>query len=356
MAAKRARRRNFSTDLRYLRTILRGFRWTICAMVLAIVLGGVLIHVTPESSLGGQHPSWMLSFYGAWMSMFAQPLFSPPDTWPIAVMGGIYPLFGVLLIGEGLVRFALLMVSRRRGEKEWMLVMASTYRNHVIVCGLGHLGFRVLSKLVEQGREVVAIEKDPGGRFVEEAKESGAVILIRDMKSDESLVEAGVAHAQSIIVATDDDMANVEVALDAKRMNPRIRTAVRMFDQATASKLKDAFKFDFAFSPSALAASTVAAMSLGVRVISAFAVAGKTQVVAEVDVEAGCRVAGITIGELERTTKLRILGRTAAGGANDSLPSTGATLAGGDVLVVGGPVDDLERALPGFSAPRSDRS
>ena len=38
-----------------------------------------------------------------------------------------------------------------------MLVMASTYRDHVILCGLGHLGFRVLLHLREGGALVVAL-------------------------------------------------------------------------------------------------------------------------------------------------------------------------------------------------------
>lgn len=352
----RARHRDFSTDVRYVVTVLRGFRWTFSAIVVAVLVGGALIRFTPEAALGGNHPPWILAFYGAWMSMFAQPLFSPPDTWYLAAMGAFYPLFGVVLIGEGLVRFALLMVSRRRGEKEWMLVMASTYRNHVVICGIGHLGYRVLKELVEQGRQVVAIEKDPTCRFLEEAKEVGAAVLIRDIKDDEALIQAGVPHAQSIIIATDDDMANLEVALDARRMNPAIRTAVRMFDQAMASKLKDAFKFDFAFSASALAAPTVAAMSMPVRVISAFSVGGQPQVVAEVDVGGHGRFTGHVVADVERSTRLRILGRTDSQGQTESPPAGTRALVGGDLLVVAGPNDALQRCAADFSRGASDRS
>src|SRR5262249_8913278 len=120
--------------------------------------------------------------------------------------------------------------------------------------------------------------------------------------------------------------------------NPRIRTAVRLFDQATASKLRDAFGFDFAFSPSALAAPTVAAMALGVRVISAFAVSGLPHVIAEVDVEPGSRFAGIGDAEGQREPRLRLLHR-----------SEGAA-------VVVGSVDDVSRAAPGFTVAASGRS
>ncbi len=344
------KRRDLGTLFLYVRKILGEFRLTLLALIAAIAIGAVLYRITPQSVLGGLRPSWLISLYGSWMSLFAQPIYSPPDSWYLQLCSGIYPLFGVLLIGEGIVRFALLMVSRRRGEKEWMLVKASTYRDHVVLCGLGHLGYRVLMQLIGQGRDVVAIEKDPMGRFVESAKATGIPIIMNDMKDDESLVQAGVASAQAIIVATDDDMANLEVALDAKRMNPAIRTAVRLYDQAMASKLKDAFRFDFAFSASALAASTVAAMALECHVISAFNVGAAPHVVAEITVGAGSRWDGARVGELERDARLRVL-HTGAGEA----PALDARMTGGTTLVVHAGVEELTRVLPELQA-RSARS
>jgi Trk K+ transport system NAD-binding subunit len=341
-ARVRVRRRDLGTTVRYVLRILREFRVLMVVGAIAIAVGAVLWRSTPQSALGGACPSWSVSVYAAWMAFFAQAPFSPPDGWYLEVVSGVYPLLGVFFIGEGLVRFALLMVSRRRGEKEWMTVLASTYRNHVVICGLGHLGFRVLAQLVAQGREVVAIEKDANGRFVEEAKTMGVAVLIHDMKDDEALRQAGVEHAQTIIAASDDDMANLEVVLDAKRMNPTVRTAVRLFDQAMASKLRVAFGFDFAFSASALAAPTVAAMSLPCRVVSAFELGGASHVIAELAVEPGSRYVGARIADLEAETGLRVLGRGA------ERPQPAHALGAGDVVVVHGAIPDVERGLAGF--------
>src|SRR5215475_7714672 len=100
--AERHKRRDIGTAYLYARKLLREFRGTLGSLVGAILVGALLYKITPQTALG-------------------------------------------------VVRFALLMVSRRRGEKEWMLVKASTYRNHVVLCGLGHLGYRVLMQLVGQG-------------------------------------------------------------------------------------------------------------------------------------------------------------------------------------------------------------
>src|SRR6185436_18950844 len=127
-------------------------------------------------------------------------------------------------------------------------------RDHVVLCGLGHLGFRVLEQLIASGIPVVVLEKDERGRALPAAKAMGAPILIRDMKEDQSLIDAGIRHARAVIIATNDDMANLEVALDSRRLNPAIRVVMRLFDQQIAQKISGALSIDVAFSSSALAA------------------------------------------------------------------------------------------------------
>ena len=143
-----------------------------------------------------------------------------------------------------------------------MTVTASTYRDHIVLCGLGHLGFRILISCWRPRSAVVALEKDADARFLADAKATGVPVLVRDMQEDQALIDAGVQHARAIIIATNDDMANLEVALDARRMNPKIRVIMRLFDQRMADKFKEAALIDEAFSPAALAAPIVAEMAL----------------------------------------------------------------------------------------------
>ena len=109
---------------------------------------------------------------------------------------------------------------------------------------------------------MVALEKDGNARFLADAKATGTPVLVRDMQEDQALLDAGVQYARAIIIATNDDMANLEVALDARRMNPKIRVIMRLFDQRMADKFKEAALIDEAFSPAALAAPIVAEMAL----------------------------------------------------------------------------------------------
>jgi voltage-gated potassium channel len=259
---QRRKRRDLRTMLAFTRWLLHEFRWTLGLLSGAVLLLGTLYAVTPHASLGGHPPSLVTSYFGAWMALYAQPIFMPPETWYLALLCGVYPLLGFVLVGEGVVRIGLIVFSKTHGAEEWMTVSASTYRDHIVLCGLGHLGYRILGQLHAAGRPVVALEKNANARFLADAKATGAPVLVRDVKDDTALVDAGIAYATTIIIATDDDLANLEVALDAKRLNPRIRIIMRLYDQQMATKLKEAALIDEAFSPAALAAPLVAEMAL----------------------------------------------------------------------------------------------
>lgn len=258
----RLKRRDLRTPFLYVYTLALAFRWTLLALIAAVLAGGALFAITPHAAYGGSPPPLFHCFLAAWLALFAQQLLTPPETWYLGLLCGLYPLLGFMLIGEGIVRFGFLMLSRHQSEKEWMIVKASTFRDHVVLCGLGHLGYRTLLQLLRGGAEVVAIEKEGSGRFVADAKATGTPVLVRDMKEDQALIEAGVRHARVIVIATNDDLANLEVALDARRFNPQIRVVLRMFDQQMADKFKDSRLIDEAFSSTALAAPIVAELAL----------------------------------------------------------------------------------------------
>lgn len=331
-ARRKASRYPFRTTGLYALVLLREFRYTLAALLVAVLFGATVYHGTP--AVGASPLNRPQSIYHAWMALLAQPRDTTPPTWGIGLLCGVYPLLGFVLIGEGIVRLALLMISRRQGQKEWMRVMASTYRDHIVLCGLGHLGFRVLEELLALGLPVVVLEKHKDSRHLTHARELGAAVLLRDMKEDQALIDAGIKHARAIVIATNDDMANLEVALDSRRLNPGIRVVMRLFDQQIASKIKGALCVDEAFSSSALAAPMVAALSLNTRTLSSYVIGGVPHVAAEVCVEPGSPLDGKRVAEVEAGYSGRVLARTTAKGQLESPPLPTAVLTAGDTLVV----------------------
>jgi voltage-gated potassium channel len=331
---QRGGRHRLRTLLLYIRALLYAFRWELIILVVAVLIAATLYHITPHRALDGAKPDVLTSLYAGWAAMLGQAILTPPETWYLAVVCTLYTVLGFVVIGQGVVRLALMLSSRREGEKEWMKVEASTYRDHVVICGVGHLGYRVMEQFIASKVPVVAIELDPDGRFLSNARTHGVPVLIHDMKDDKALVDAGVPVARAIVIATNDDMANLEVALDARRMNPKIRVMMRLYDQQIAKKIADAFAVDEAFSSSALAAPIVAAMALETKVVSTFSIGGVPHVTGEFSVEARSAMVGQTVGELEAKFKARVLAHTPQGGEVHSPPEPGKRIAAGDTLVV----------------------
>jgi voltage-gated potassium channel len=319
---------------RYLLALVYRFRYTLLALGSAVAFASVVYRLAPPPTPAAERPSMVLAIYGGWMTLLAQPLYTSPHTWYLALMAGLYPLLGFVMIGEGIVRLALLVISKQQGEKEWMKVMASTQRDHVVLCGLGHLGYRVLEQLVAAKIDVVVLEKHRDSRHMVHAREMGVAVLIRDMKEDQALVDAGIEHARAVIICTNDDMANLEVALDSRRLNPGIRIVMRLFDQQIAGKIAGAMSIDAAFSSSALAAPMVAALSVGTKVLSSYVIAGVAHVAAEMTIDAGSPLEGKTVGEIEVAYAARVLARQAPDAALDSPPTQAAVVTAGDVIVV----------------------
>ncbi|HYG73645.1 MAG TPA: NAD-binding protein [Planctomycetota bacterium] len=329
---QRVRQRNVFTAFLYARAILFQFRWTIAVLAAAVLLGGIVYSLTPAQAFKEGKPSFWAGLFYSWMAMLSQP--AQADTWYLQLLCGLYPLIGFVVVGEGIVRLAMLIASREHGKKEWMTVMASTYRDHVVLCGVGHLGYRVLEQLLASQVPVVVLEKDPEARFMSQVKAAGVPVLIRNMTEDQSLVDAGVPNARVIIIATNEDMANLEVALDARKMNPKIRIIMRLFDQQIARKISDALTIDAAFSSSALAAPIVAAMSLDTKVMASYVIGETPYVTAEVRVDSSSVLCGRNIAEIEKSYSSRIIARTLKSGTLQSPPPLDATIVSGDTLVV----------------------
>jgi voltage-gated potassium channel len=255
-------RRALRVAVRYVFSLVREFRWSLLGLAAVVLAGAALYATAPREAFASPPPNlpgWPLLV--AWMNLFGEPLVAP-QVWYLAAVEALFPLVGFVLIGEGIIRLGMLMFSRRLGEKEWMTVMASTFRDHIIICGLGHLGFRLLGQLRARDQELVVIERDPACGFLGRARDHGAAVLMRDMRDDQTLRDAGIETARVIVVASNDDLANIEVALDARRMNPGIRILLRLFDQRIADKFKDLGVIDEAFSSAALAAPVVAELAL----------------------------------------------------------------------------------------------
>lgn len=158
---------------------------------------------------------------------------------------------------------------------------------HVVCCGLGNVGFRVVEVLLKAGEKVVAIEASRDGRFIASARRLGAVVLVGDATVVEVLRQVRVGSARAVVAATGNELANVEVALLAREMNPESRVVVRLSDSEFADALREGANVRLALSLPALAAPAFVAALFGDRVQSVVRIGGRLFLVVDLLVSPG---------------------------------------------------------------------
>lgn len=94
-------------------------------------------------------------------------------------------------------------------------------RNHVVIAGLGEMGFRLATAFRAEGFRVVAIEIDEANGSIQGARERGISVLSGDARDPRMLAKARVAHARYLIAVCGDDGRNVEVEVAAGQLAAR---------------------------------------------------------------------------------------------------------------------------------------
>ena len=219
-----------SGNVRDTLVLFRQFRGSLIAFSLAILGGGWLYFVLAQRA-GEAHPASLAEAVFLALSMiFLQAGGSFPGTWYLQIFFFAMPVVGLLILGQGAADFGVLLFNRQARGEAWLVAVAETYSNHILIVGLGHLGFRIARALHELGESFIAIEKDPEARLVSQVQSWNVPIINGDALKTEVLKDGGLERAHTIVIATDDDTMNLQIAIHARAINPQIRTIVRLFD------------------------------------------------------------------------------------------------------------------------------
>jgi voltage-gated potassium channel Kch len=145
----------------------------------------------------------------------------------------------MVLVAVGLVSvFTAALVRRLSGPRLTALLgrRSAPRRRHVVLAGLGQVGFRLAQRLIEHGVPVLAIERDLSAPCVRMARRAGIPVVIADAEDRETLELAGVARSAVVAAVTSDDLANVAIGLTASELAPRVPLVLRLGDGDVASE------------------------------------------------------------------------------------------------------------------------
>jgi voltage-gated potassium channel len=277
-------------------------------LFVALVLGGaVLFYFFYTDPYTGQRINFSEALYGTFALLFFQGSLQYPHQGFIQILYFIIPILGLVVVADGVIRFGVALTNKQERGQKWQIAMASTYSGHVIICGMGKVGYRVALELMKFDRDIVAIEANPDGRFLEKTKALGIPVIIADARRSENLFKAGIEEADAVIPCTDNELTNLDIALDAREINPNAKIVMRMFDPELAQRVEKGFGIHTAFSVSALAAPTFAAASMRVNVRSSFYVGDQLLNISEIIVHPGATIEGWSIEKLEHSLDLSVV-------------------------------------------------
>ncbi|RRR74287.1 MAG: potassium transporter TrkA [Candidatus Viridilinea halotolerans] len=340
--------RLFRANLREMAILGREARLSLALLTL-LLLGSALYLRTfyfPQlCSADGEYCGREGDFGSAFYVTILLLVFETPIPFPSDFSGRILffgvPLFGLFFLLQSVVDFARLLFNKGARREGWQISLASTFSGHVIVCGIGHVGYRVVLQLLDTGYEVVGVDMSSSSEFATIMTRLKVPLIVGDARDPDVLRYAGLGRARSVVAAISDDLQNVEIALTARRQRPAIQTVLRIINRELDRNLERSFGRNSAFSSTELAASTFAAAAVSQDIVHVVNLPEGLLALSELRVEAESELSGF-VDALEQRFAVRLMRLR---DANNRERERGfmARLDGGDRVLLLGTLAALER-------------
>jgi Trk K+ transport system NAD-binding subunit len=325
----------FPIYLRFVRYLLWEFRWPLSVFVTLVLVGGTLLW----RFYGHEPLSFARACHVVFLMIFLESSIDFPDEWYLQPLFFLLPLVGLGAIADSLIRLAFLIFSRKQNQPEWNRMLASLCRNHMIVIGVGRVGYQVIIELLQLRETVVAIERNSEADLLGELADRGIPIITGNARQASTLEQAGVASAKAVIVTTSDDLTNMDIALTARDLNARARIVLRLFDETLAAKVVGAFSMP-AISTSQVAAPAFIAAATGRKIYQEFQLAEQSVHLTDLTLAPNSRLVGRTVGDIQADKRINIIMHQGTGEVNVN-PDPATVLAAGDTILVIAPMDPL---------------
>jgi voltage-gated potassium channel len=122
-------------------------------------------------------------------------------------------------------------IKHRKMQKE-----IEAMKNHIIICGFGRNGKQAARKLKTYNKPFVIIEKNKD--IIERLQEDDFPFVFGNANEDETLIEAGIERASTLISALPSDADNLFVVLSARQINGKMTIISRASQETSYNKLK----------------------------------------------------------------------------------------------------------------------
>jgi len=314
------------------RALWQQFYKPILAFLLVTLVGGyvygeIYYHLRGVSIPLIDRPYMMLQ-----LMILETPEDVPPE-WQLVLFWYLLPPILVFIVGNGVADFVRLFFNRDERRDAWREAVASTYHNHVIVFGAGHVGTRVIRTLADMGYDVVVIDNEPDDGVEDLLRELDVPLLVLDGRASSTLEKAGLRDAEAFVACTGNDQVNLEAIMRARDMNPDVRIVARVWDDQFAQQITRFMNVQAVLSSSELSAPVFAGLAVGVEMAQTLRINDVDYSTVRLTVAAKSFLDGQAVGKLQKENDMDIVLHS-SGIDVQVQPSSDNIVRAGDTLVI----------------------
>lgn len=214
-------------------SIVLSLIWLNLVLFVGLLVGGAALMKVSNAYPGASWPGLLLN---AFHMAITERVANETDGLMPILLTFILPIGSVIVLGEGVLRVFSIYLQKREHREEWDMMVAKTYTNHIVVCGMGELGKALVKRIHADHPETrfVLVDLRPG--LLSETGLSGDTIvcLQADMTSLEALKKANCHKARLVLLAAGNDAFNLEAAYKIVQLNPNAEIWVRLHHSGLA--------------------------------------------------------------------------------------------------------------------------
>ena len=220
--------------------------------------------------------------------------------------------------------------------------------NHIVIIGLGRVGQQVAHLLQSLKQSLLGVSFNLN---IDTSVLPSVPLIIG--KNKQTLVQANLAQAKSIVVVTDDDILNLEVALMTQSINPHCNLVIRTTGQHLSTTLAQLLPQAQIIALDEVAAEAFAGAAFGENILNLFRFCNQTILVTEYHIEEDDSLNGLLLAEVAYGYGVMPIYYVSADGNKTLLPSDNIRLAVRDSLVVLAFIQGLQNIEAGRLQPKT---
>ena len=220
-------------------------------------------------------------------------------------------------------------------------------QDHVVLIGLGRVGRRVATFLQQIKQPLVGVSN----QAVDPNLLPQMPLVVNELTN--TLSKVNLATAKSVVIATDDEMANLELGLMAHAVNPHCALVIRTFDTRFSASIDRLLPYAKVLCAYDLAAEAFVAAAFGENVLNLIRLNEQTVLVTEYTITPDDHLQGQLLAEIAYGYgAVSLLHQRSTQASGRLMPSDDTRLEVGDRLVVLATSTTLQQIERGERLPR----